>query len=719
MSSKVYLATTDPIRPQAMAILKAAKEAAGITEKLNFIPLPEKPFKNIPILSLGRLPCEVYNRVILAPSVGSLVTKADSLTRMTDAFRLLMNDVDLGEMRYKVEERVDWLVTFLNSTNGRKVSFDIETSGDVKFDKPHYDQVISVSLWGGTGSVMVIPEHVLREDRVRDALDIFVRSNKIITVNGKFDLSYFSEGADHFFDVMLAHYALFPAGSTHGLKDLADQYFGSGDWDAGNKPYTAAKTYKLGGLGEDGTWWDARKYSGGSGYERIPRTILYEYNAYDVFYTWHLYKLMEDYLAQDPDSRRTFDWLMRLSDMFAGVERRGIRLDVEYLQELEVTMTAEKFEAEQEFCSAAGRVINPRSHVQVKEWLLEHGCRVKSSDKPTIKKLVEHPRVPEHVKEFCRALTKCRFISKQLSTYVTGYLAHVKEGGFVHPGYKLHAASTGRLGGSGASMLTIPRDNRLKRMVLPSKPGDVIVTGDLSQAELRVMALESMDQWMIDAFGPDAGDIFDILLSAADPSKDWAELHRRADEGDDPGQFYQTWRAYMKGVVYGVSFGRGVAAIAAALEITHERAQQLVNGFVRPGSPFAQWREEIEDKAKTGGEIITKFGRHFQSEIVTAKNEHEVVNSALSFTSQSTANDICLLAAINLDPQLAQYNATLMGTIHDAIYVSCPEEHKLAVGLLIQKCLREAGEEVYGDLIPFKADAEWGHNMAYTEKLVA
>lgn len=715
---RCYIHSGDDIKPEAMAIIKKAKELAGIEETINFIPMPEKPFKNIPVLSLGRLAHATYNRVINAPSVGSLVTKADSLTRMRDAFKLLVNDIDLGEMHYKIEERVEWLITFLNSTSGKKVSFDIETSGDVKFDKPSYDQVISVALWGGTGSVMVIPEHVLREQRIQWALDIFVRSNKIITVNGKFDLSYFSEGAQHFFDVMLAHYAMHPAGSTHGLKDLADQYFGSGDWDEGNKPYTKAKVYKVAGEGEDGVWWDARKYSGGSGYERIPRTILYEYNAYDVFYTWHLYELLEMWLAGDPESRKAYDWLMRLSDLFAGVERRGIRLDVEYLQMIEEEMKAELFEAEQEFCLAAGQQINPRSPQQVVKWLREHGCRVKKSDKHTIGKLVKRATTSEEVKEFCRRLKVCRFITKQLNTYVTGYLAHCF-GDMVYPGYKLHAASTGRLGGAGASMLTIPRDKRLKRMVLPSRAGEVIVSADLSQAELRVMALESMDQWMIDAFAPDAGDIFDILLSAADPDTDWHELHRRAEEGDDPGQFYQTWRAYMKGVVYGVSFGRGVPAIAAALEISHERAQLLVDGFVRPGSDFAKWREMIEDKAKNGGNIVTKFGRHFQSEIVTEMNEHEVVNSALSFTSQSTANDICLYAALELEPQLAQYGATLMGTIHDAIYVSCPEEHKIVVGHLIQKCLQDAGEAIYGTLVPFKAEAEWGNNMAYMEKIAA
>lgn len=718
MSTRAYIYSTAEIDPQAMAILGKAKERAGITEKIDFIPLPEFPFKNVPVFSLGRLPREVHNRVIQCPSVGSLVTKADSLTRATDAFKLLVNNVDLGRMNYVVEERIDWLCGILNNTKGKLVSFDIETSGDVKFDRPAYDQVISVAVWGGQGSVLVIPEHMLSNPLVERGLNRFVKRNKLITANGKFDLSYFEEGAVNFFDTMLAHYALHPAGSTHGLKDLADQYFGCGDWDANNKPYTVAKTYKVAGTGEDGVWWDARKYSGGSGYERIPRTMLYEYNAYDVFYTWHLKILLETYLAEDPESNAAYQWLLELSGLFSGVERRGIRLNVEYLETLQAEMQAELFEAEAELNLAAGQVVNPRSPDQVKAWLHSRNKRVKSTDKATIAKLLKSDRTSAEVREFCERLTICRFISKQLSTYVTGYLAHCK-GDMVYPGYKLHAASTGRLGGSGASMLTIPRDKRLKQMVLPSLPGHVVVTADMSQAELRVMAMESNDPWLISAFQPDAGDIFDILLSAAMPQFDWAALHARADDGDDPGQFYQTWRARMKGVVYGVSFGRGVAAIAAALEISNGDAQTLVNGFVRPGSKFAEWRQMIEEKAKNGGAIVTKFGRHFQSEIITEMNAHEVTNSALSFTSQSTANDICLKAAVWLDPQLAQYGAWLMGTIHDAIYVTCPEEHKVVVGNLIAESLRRAGQETYGDVVPFTADAGWGENLAYIQKLAA
>ena len=712
---RVYLHSEKPVDERAKAVLAAAKERAGITETLQFMPLPEKPFRNIPCLSLGKLTQGTLGRVIQAPSVGALVTKADSLTRMTDAFKLLVNDIDLGEMSYVVEDRVDWLCTFLNTQQRKQVSFDIETSGDVKFDKPSYDQVISVAMWGGANQVMVIPEHVLRDPRVQSALDLFVRNNYIITVNGKFDLSYFAEGAQNFFDVMLAHYALFPAGSTHGLKDLADQYFGSGDWDAANEEFTPAKTYKVAGTGEDGVWWSARKYSKGSGYERIPRSILYKYNAYDVFYTWHLYKLMLSYLEEDVDSRRVFDFLMELSnEVFSGTERRGIRLNVTYLEELEVMYQSDLKEAEQALSETCGYALNPRSPQQVKKWLVDNGVRTKSTDKATIQRVYENPRTPEHIREFCERLTECRKISKSLNTYITGYLKQC-HGDFAFPGYKLHAASTGRLGGAGASMLTIPRDKKLKRMVLPSRDTDVVVTADLSQAELRVMALESNDPWLIAAFQPGAGDFFDLLLSQAIPEHDWHYLHYETKDKEEIA-FYNEMRARMKGVVYGVSFGRGVPAIALSLKITHELAQQLVDGFVRPGSAFAEWRDMIEEKAKRGKEINTKFGRHFQSEIITEKNEHEVVNSALSFTSQSTANDICLLATLRLVPQLEQYDAHLMGTVHDAIYVSCPEEHAETVGRLIAVCLEEAGLETYGETVRFKAEAGSGPNMADIEE---
>jgi DNA polymerase I-like protein with 3'-5' exonuclease and polymerase domains len=125
------------------------------------------------------------------------------------------------------------------------------------------------------------------------------------------------------------------------------------------------------------------------------------------------------------------------------------------------------------------------------------------------------------------------------------------------------------------------------------------------------------------------------------------------------------------------------------------------------------WREEIIDKAVDGEAIVTKFGRHFQSELITRKNKHLVINSALAFTSQSTANDICLTAALAVDAQLPAYGAHLMGTIHDAIYTSTPFEEVDLVGELLVRELHKAGQAVYGDLVPF--DASWGSGKNLAE----
>src|SRR5699024_3076596 len=118
-------------------------------------------------------------------------------------------------------------------------------------------------------------------------------------------------------------------------------------------------------------------------------------------------------------------------------------------------------------------------------------------------------------------LMELRGNNKILGTYIKGYLDKLIDG-IGYQTFKLHASITGRLGGGGPSMLTIPRNKKVKRMVLPDE-GDVLVSSDLSQAELRVMAIESADPWMIDAFQPGRGDFFDLLIANTykdiDPTK--------------------------------------------------------------------------------------------------------------------------------------------------------------------------------------------------------
>lgn len=727
---RVYISSEDAIDKPLQGLMAHSKELAGIEETIEFSDAVQNIHDKAVVLALGPYTRKGQERVISLPSAKALAMRADSVSRLKTAFRLMCDPPELEPMHwrlYNAEEHVQEVREILYACKGKEMVVDIETSGDVDADLPDPSRLISVGIFGGK-SALVIGEALLKDARVLWALDEFLENNLIITVNGKFDLKYFPNAkVSRHFDVMLAHYALFPAAGAHGLKDMSKTYLGAEDWDSPNKVYTKTATYTESWRKEDGSWADARHYSSGSGYERIPKAMLYEYNACDVYYTWHLYELVKAYLADDENATKLFAHLMRCSDeLYFPIELRGITFNVPYMRHLETDLTADLKQAHDRLKELAERDLNYGSYMQVGDYFAERGVPLKFSkknkqgkrtyhtDEKTITAWLEKYHGDPTAETECavaRQLLECRKIKKELGTYIVGYLKNI-HGVTGYPGYKLHASTTGRLGGAGPSMLTIPRDKRLKRMVVPSSPDRFIVGADLSQAELRVMAIESADPWMIAAFAPDAGDIFDILLSAALPDVDWADLHKKAKAGDDPDDFYENMRARMKGVVYGVSFGRGTRAIAASLKIRIEEAQLLVDGFVRPGSEFAAWRADITDRAVNGGNIQTVFGRYFQSEVINNKNKQNVINSALAFTSQSTANDICLRAALAVVPQLEQYGAWMLGTIHDAIYCDVPAEHTDAVGELIAAELMESGRQVYGDIVPFTADWKAGKSLA-------
>lgn len=709
---RVLLHSKDEVTDSAMQVLREAKAQSGVDTEFQFAYLPEDmtPPPHAAVLSLGSYQRRGQERVVPTYSVGQLLTKADGLTVMSQAFKLLAGQPDLPEFKYEVIRLEDLQDIGYGDF---ELTVDIETRGDADAQVPSWQEIISLAWYDGQ-CAYVLPEHDLQSHHGQWEVYKLLKENRLDAHNGKFDFKYMSGKGMQLYpttDTMLMHYALYPAASAHDAKTLAKTYFGADDWDSEmKKKYLKKKTYNqwtdLSEVNGEGAYAQAMSYSAKNGYERIPRPILYKYNALDVYWQWHIRQELKRVLAQDENATQLYNYLMELSHMFQRVEAPGNRFDAEYMSDLSEQLTEEYDAALVKFQEMAGWAVNPNSHVQVKKLFHENGYMVADTAKTTMVPLAEDGV------ELAIVLQELRGLNKENGTYVAGYLDKLIDG----RGYgtlKLHASMTGRLGGGGAALLTIPRKKRVKKMVLPDL-NEVMVSADLSQAELRVLAVESDDQWMIDAFQPGAADFFDLLLGQAKPEHNWSELHYRADElEDDPGQFYQTWRAAMKGTVYGTSFNRKAKAIAFALGITVPEAQELIDGFVRPGSNFALWREEIERKAVNGEPIINAYGRQFQAEVVSRKNRQSIINSALAFTSQSTANDICLTAALAVEPQLAQYGARMMTTLHDAIYCSVPAENAEAVGKLLVAELEQAGHRLYDGIVPFKSSMKvGGRNMA-------
>lgn len=723
---RVYLASPDVVTPQALEIMGKVKQDVLGDMELEFaqVPLNADLPPRATVFAMGKYARRGQERVVVCPSVGQIVTRADIVSRLTQAFKLLVSPPELPEFEYTVLRTKSILLENLRTIEGREVMCDTEISGDVEVDLPEPRRLITISFTFGDMNY-VIPEELCQDADVYQAWCRFQENNFIMYVNGKFDLKYFPDSDANFaFDPQLAHYALYPAAGDHGLKPVTKKLFGFEDWDAELQQYLPSATYETYEKFEDGSWHDARSYprrqGGGSGYERIPRDILYRYAAYDVYAAWLWQAAMRDDLRYNEDAQKVFWKRMELSELFKRAEAKGFTIDVDYLTELQGILEAERVVQCAQLDVIAGRKLNPNSPQQVIAWFEGQGyplpkLKVKSgkdkgkmkvsSSEDAMTKVIESGEYSQQCEDFATTLLEIRGLTKNIGTYCKGFLERA-HGNTIHTVFNLTGPITGRLANRGAGIMTIPRDEKLRRMVIPSGPGRVLVKPDYGQLEMRIVAALSGDERFIKAFQPGMPDFFVTMLPEVFPNVDFSEM--------TPAQMKKShYRTTVKPFSHGLNYGRGYQAIAKELKMDPQDAYRIASNYLGPeGEGLNAWQTEVKRKAVEGEDIVTPYGFHLQSELVTRQNRNQVENSALSFLPQSMGNDICLAAALRIEPQLVPYDAWIVATIHDQIIVDAPIEYAKLIGELMEREMLVEGTNQFGDLLVMEAEPEYGFNWA-------
>jgi DNA polymerase-1 len=300
-------------------------------------------------------------------------------------------------------------------------------------------------------------------------------------------------------------------------------------------------------------------------------------------------------------------------------------------------------------------------------------------------------------------ILECRGIKKNLSTYVDGFLDRA-HGNTVHTTFNVTGPITGRIANRGAGIMTIPRDKRLRKMVVPSGPDRVLVKPDYGQLEMRIVAALSNDERFISAFQPGMADFFTAMMPEVYPDLDLSKLTKEEHAAKRNG---------VKPISHGANYGRQYMAIAKQLKMDPNEARDIYNRYMGPkGVGLSAWQAEVKRKAVNNEDIVTPYGFHLQSELVTRGNRVSVENSALSFLPQSTGNDICLGAALRIHEWLGEYDAWIVATIHDQIIVDAPIAQAKAVGERMEAEMVLEGRNVFGDLLVFEAAPEYGFNWA-------
>lgn len=649
---------------------------------------------------------------VLAPSIKETFWTAGGATKLRYALSRIVSGVS------QTHEEIPYTVIYPGDAvpsmglHGRAF-VDIEVSGDIKTEGPETSELISVGV-RANGQTIVFSREALREWKYRRALVCIMMDNEIVLHNGSFDCRWLNyhladatmgENGHQFYtddDTMLMHHSMFHGAGEHGLKQLCQRIFGAPEWEADAKKYTKA----------------------GAHYELIPPHLLYRYNAGDVYWTEQLYLYLRTLMSTRPDAQKCYrETELPASHMLQDITRFGMPVDLEYATELD-TLLQQQIELAQDRLNLFGGkevdVVNKRtgavtqkfvpfnanSPKQVKEWFTEHDERTMSS---TDEKHLMSMHIRGRHMGMIEAILEYRGNSKARSTYVTGVLAKVDEHARVHPTFKVHGTSTGRLASSGPNIQNVSNDVEgkpsLRRMYRTHTEETVFVGCDYAQAELRVMAELSNDLRMIGDLQLDSPDFFTNMLPDVFPQEDFTVMSPKA---------MKKFRLKLKRVVYGSSYGLTAGSVASMLTLegsptTPQEAQAIQDGYLGIYPGLRYWREHtMQDNRDTN--LLTPFGRQLQLDVITDATYNRARNQAWAFKPQSIASDICVHAALHLHKHvLPVYGAHLVASVHDALYVESPVNFAIEVQMEVEKAMSASAAHVY-TRVPFPADGHISRN---------
>ena len=389
-----------------------------------------------------------------------------------------------------------------------------------------------------------------------------------------------------------------------------------------------------------------------------------------------------------------------LVDVLFSMEKEGFRVDRAYLEKLNAELTSEIDKLAAEITGLAGEPFNINSTQQLARILFEklglkHGKKTKTGYSTNVEVLEtlknEHPIIP--------AVLQYRELGKLKSTYLDGMLPLIDKNGRIHTVFKQAVTSTGRLSSTEPNLQNIPirkeSGKRIRKMFVPAD-GNVLVCGDYSQIELRLMAHMSGDEGMIEAFNE--GEDFHRSTAAKLFGVPFSEVT-------------QDMRRSAKAVNFGIIYGISDYGLSADLGISVPQARRYMQNYFETYPKVRQFMQDCVAYAKANGYVKTLYGRkryipELQASVYATRAFGERV--AMNMPLQGTASDIIKAAMIAVDKQLKEkgLKAKLIMQVHDELIVDCPVGEREQVEELLKNCM----QNVAALDVPLIADVGSGDN---------
>jgi DNA polymerase I-like protein with 3'-5' exonuclease and polymerase domains len=432
-----------------------------------------------------------------------------------------------------------------------------------------------------------------------------------------------------------------------------------------------------------------------------------DYACADADATFQLYPI----LRQEIDKWGLNDTLERdmgIVEMVSDMMENGMLLDIEHFHRLEKDFDKELDKTQQDMNTLVGGYINPNSSIQVVEALRGRGLKLTSSDAETLDAFGDD--------ELVKLIQKSRKFGKLLSTYVRKFPKIVDGDNRLHTELSMTTAETGRLASHNPNLQNIPvrsKEGKSIRKGFMAGDGNLLLSIDFSQIEMRLAAHYSQDPIMIQAF-LDGVDLHALTASRM--------FGIPIDQVDDKKHRYPAKRTGF-GVLYGIS-GGGLLDIfhhEGITTFTEKDCDQFIVDYFASFPLLRDWIDETKAFVRRNGYIRDMFGRvRWIPEVYSALEQvrDAGLRNAVNCPIQSGAQGIIKEAMRQLTPHYKAWQAEgvvclPLIQIHDELIFEVEEEFVP----VIANEFKEVMEGVVELSMPLKADAEVGKNWAESMSL--
>jgi DNA polymerase-1 len=343
------------------------------------------------------------------------------------------------------------------------------------------------------------------------------------------------------------------------------------------------------------------------------------------------------------------------------MEQAGLKLDTERLREISDRVKAEADTLEREIYELAGEEFTLGSPRQLEEVLFgklglsrkRRGKTGYSTDARVLQAIrEEHPVIPK--------IERWRELTKLAQTYLDALPLLIAADGRLHTTFNQTAATTGRLSSNNPNLQNIPIRTPLGREIRAcfiAEPGNLLVSADYSQVELRLLAHIAGEDVLKEIFR--RGE--DVHTATA------CRVFNVTPEQIDPGM-----RSKAKMINYGIVYGLSAYGMADRLDIPQSEADEFIQRYLAGFPAVGRFIEETIAQGTEHGYVSTLFGRRRQIPELRARRwelRKQGERFAVNMVIQGTAADIMKVAMVRSDRALAEagLRSRLILQIHDEL----------------------------------------------------